>query len=68
MTLSVISSAQIDSTTNRIDSFLLNQKGLLGKLAKNIVANKPIPLNAPIRNDLLFIKFKGKMQIQRKNL
>jgi hypothetical protein len=61
MTICVISSAQIDSTTTRIDSFLLNQKGLLGKLAKNIVANRPIPLNAPIRNDLLFIKFKGKI-------
>jgi hypothetical protein len=50
-----------DSTTNRIDSFLLNQKGLLGKLVKNIVANKPIPLSAPVRNDLLFIKFNGKI-------
>jgi hypothetical protein len=53
--------AQEDSTTNRVDSFLLNQKGLLGKLARNLVANKPVPLNAPVRNDLLFIKYKGKI-------
>jgi hypothetical protein len=54
------SAQEEDSTTYRLDSFLLNQKGLLGKLARNIVADKPIPLHAPVRNDLLFIRFKGK--------
>src|SRR5258708_4727377 len=53
--------AQNDSTTNRVDSFLMNQKGLLGKLARNLMANKPVPLNAPVRNDLLFIRYKGKI-------
>ena len=56
-----ISASQEDSVTNRVDSFLLNQKGLLGKLVKNIMADKPIPLHAPIRNDLLFQRFKGKI-------
>jgi hypothetical protein len=53
--------AQNDSATIRVDSFLMKQKGLLGKLARNIMADKPIPLNAPVRNDLLFMKYKGKV-------
>src|SRR5207245_563075 len=45
----------------RVDSFLLRQKGLLGKLARNVMANKPNPINAPVRNDLLYAKYKGKI-------
>src|ERR1700730_8566455 len=52
--------AQNDSSINKIDSFLMHQKGLLGKLARNLVANKPIAPSAPVRKDLLFMKYKGK--------
>ncbi|HEV8284213.1 MAG TPA: hypothetical protein VGQ09_07875 [Chitinophagaceae bacterium] len=52
--------AQNDSTSNRVDSFLLNQKGLVGKLARNLMADKPASSNAPVRNDLLFMRYKGK--------
>jgi hypothetical protein len=53
--------AQNDSTINKVDSFLLHQKGLLGKLAKNLVANKPLPASTPVRNDLLFKIYTGKI-------
>lgn len=53
--------AQNDSTVNRVDSFLLHRKGLLGKLARNLMANKPLPASTPIRNDLLFDPYKGKI-------
>jgi hypothetical protein len=52
--------AQNDSSINKIDSFLMHQKGLLGKLARNLMADKPIASSAPVRNDLLFMKYKGK--------
>ena len=52
--------AQNDSSINKIDSFLMHQKGLLGKLARNLMADKPIAPSAPVRNDLLFMKYKGK--------
>jgi hypothetical protein len=53
--------AQKDSSMNKVDSFLLHQKGLLGKLARNLISNKPAPPNAPVRNDLLFMVYKGKV-------
>src|SRR5215469_13229368 len=53
--------AQVDSSSHKVDSFLMHQKGLLGKLARNLVANKPAAPNAPVRNDLLFMKYKGKV-------
>jgi hypothetical protein len=60
-TVRVVSSvAQDDSTTSKVDSFLIHQKGLLGKLARNIMANNPASEDAPVRNDLLFNRFKGK--------
>lgn len=60
LSLSVVSClAQVDSTA--LDSFLIRQKGLLGKLARNIMANKPASATSPVRNDLLFQKFKGKV-------
>ena len=53
--------AQDDSlAANRIDSFLIHQKGLLGKLAHNIMNNQPTSVNAPVRNDLLYMRYKGK--------
>jgi len=52
--------AQKDSSENFIDSFLLKQKGLLGKLAKNIVAEKPNATSSPVRNDLNFSRWRGK--------
>jgi hypothetical protein len=52
--------AQNDSSINRIDSFLMHQKGLLGKLARNLMADKPVAPSVPVRNDLLFMKYKGK--------
>ncbi len=57
----ILSLAQNDSATIKVDSFLMGQKGLLGKLARNLMADKPVPLNAPVRNDLLFIRYKGKV-------
>lgn len=54
--------AQEDSSAaNKIDSFLIHQKGLLGKLARNLMADKPIPSSVPVRNDLLYRRFKGKI-------
>ncbi len=52
--------AQNDSSMNKIDSFLMHQKGLLGKLARNLMADKPVAPSVPVRNDLLFMKYKGK--------
>jgi hypothetical protein len=53
--------AQQDSSKKPIDSFLLHQKGLLGKLAKNLVANQPPEPSAPVRKDLLLSRYKGKI-------
>jgi len=53
--------AQQDSTGARVDSFLLHQKGLLGKLARNLMSNKSLPENTPVRNDLLFERYRGKI-------
>jgi len=44
-----------------MDTFLLHQKGLFGKLARNLMSNKPVQPNMPIRNDLLFRIYKGKI-------
>lgn len=52
--------SQIDSSSNKkVDSFLMHQKGLLGKLARNLVSNKPAAPNTPVRNDLLFMRYRG---------
>jgi len=61
MAITVSLSAQEDSTTNRLDSFLLHRKGLLGKLARGIVAEKTIAPTVPVRNDLLLRQYKGKI-------
>ncbi|HEY0433370.1 MAG TPA: hypothetical protein VGC95_05830, partial [Chitinophagaceae bacterium] len=53
--------AQIDSADNRIDSFLLHQKGLIGKLARNLVANRAPGPSTPVRNDLFFERYRGRV-------
>ncbi len=53
-------SAQTDSSVNKVDSFLMHQKGLLGKLAHNLMSDKPASPNAPVRKDLLFRRYRGK--------
>jgi hypothetical protein len=58
----VLCLGQEDSSSEHVlDSFLLRQKGLLGKLSRNLVANKPAAITSPVRNDLLFERFKGKI-------
>jgi hypothetical protein len=52
--------AQKDTTENFIDTLLLRQKGLLGKLAKNIMADKTIAPSVPVRNDLNLARWRGK--------
>jgi len=53
-------SGQTDSSVNKVDSFLMHQKGLVGKLARNLVSNKPASPGAPVRKDLLFSRYRGK--------
>lgn len=52
--------AQKDSTESFIDSLLLKQKGLFGKLAKNIMADKTVAPSVPVRKDLNFSRYRGK--------
>jgi hypothetical protein len=52
---------QDDSTGNKVDSFLMHQKGLLGTLARNIMSNKTVSQSTPVRTDLLFSRYKGKI-------
>src|SRR6476660_862473 len=58
--LVINASAQNDSSVNKVDSFLIHQKGLLGKLARNVMSDKPAAPGTPIRKDLLFNRYKGK--------
>ena len=46
-----------------IDSFILKRKGLLGKLARNLLTNNPTGdvVTGPIRNDLLFSIYEGRI-------
>src|SRR6476646_6414392 len=52
--------AQTDSSVNKVDSFLMHQKGLVGKLARNLVSNKPASPGAPVRKDFLFSRYRGR--------
>src|ERR1700749_3009706 len=52
--------AQNDSSVNKVDSFLMRQKGLVGKLARNLMSDKPASPGEPVRKDLLFNRYKGK--------
>src|SRR6478672_5177112 len=53
-------SAQTDSSVNKVDSFLMHQKGLVGKLARNLMSDKPSSPSTPVRKDLLFSRYRGK--------
>ena len=53
-------SAQTDSSVNKVDSFLIHQKGLLGKLARNLMSDKAASPSTPVRKDLLFSRYRGK--------
>lgn len=46
-----------------LDSFILKQRGLLGKMARNLLSNNPTgdPVTGPIRNDLLFSIYNGRI-------
>lgn len=46
-----------------LDSFILRQRGLVGKLARNLLSNNPTgdPVTGPIRNDLLFSIYNGRV-------
>lgn len=46
-----------------IDSFILKRKGLLGKLARNLLSNNPTGdvVTGPVRNDLLFSIYNGRV-------
>jgi len=58
--LIINASAQTDSSVNKVDSFLMHQKGLLGKLARNLMSDKPASPSTPVRKDLLFSRYRGK--------
>lgn len=62
MTAGLQAAAQKDTTENRIDSLLLNSKGLLGELAKNLLADstdgKELALQ---RADIPFQKYSKKI-------
>lgn len=45
-----------------IDSYILKRKGLLGKLARNLLTDTAAPANSgPVRNDLLFSIYEGRV-------
>jgi hypothetical protein len=54
-----------------LDSFFRKQRGLVGKLARNLVAdtNHQIDPNTPVRNDLVYSRYEGRsirsIEIQR---
>jgi hypothetical protein len=56
--------AQVDSTLKKdtVNSFFKRQKGLVGKLARNFVADTTTPAsNGPIRNDIIFSRYEGRI-------
>ncbi|HSC37424.1 MAG TPA: hypothetical protein VLD19_06125, partial [Chitinophagaceae bacterium] len=65
--------AQADSTRKGmigLDSFFRRQKGLLGKLAHNLVTDTgTVDPNTPVRNDLIYSRYEGRIiryvEIQR---
>jgi hypothetical protein len=62
--MSLYGSSQVDTSVNsvnKVDSFLMHQKGLVGKLARNLMTDKPSSPGAPVRKDLLFNRYKGKI-------
>jgi hypothetical protein len=54
--------AQKDSVrTSVLDSFLLNQKGIVGQLAQNLIADTTEDLHGRQRNDQAFQKYSGRI-------
>src|SRR5215470_504553 len=54
--------AQQDSAEDKgIDSFLLKRHGLAGKLARSIFRDTAINDASPVRNDLLFRRYQGRV-------
>lgn len=53
--------AQGDSTNHKLDSFLLKRKGFFGKLARSIVVSQNGDLKGPVKNDLVFKRYEGKI-------
>ena len=58
--------AQADSTRKGmigLDSFFRRQKGLVGKLARNLVTdtNGTSDPNTPVRNDLVYSRYEGRI-------
>ena len=56
----IVAFGQDDSSVSKVDSFLMRQKGLFGKLARNLMTDKPASPGEPVRKDLLFNRYKGK--------
>jgi len=53
--------SQDDTTEDKgIDSFLLKQRGLAGKLARSIYRDTVVNDASPVRNDLLFRRYEGR--------
>jgi hypothetical protein len=59
LSISFASFAQKDTSKNYTDSFLLSRKGWLGQLARGIM--RDTATGAPVRNDLRFQKYKGRV-------
>src|SRR5678815_4187640 len=58
--VTIVAFGQDDSSVSKVDSFLMRQKGLFGKLARNLMTDKPASPGEPVRKDLLFNRYKGK--------
>lgn len=60
----VITQSKVDTfRRGAIDSFILKRRGLLGKLARNLLSSNPTGdvTTGPIRNDLLFSIYNGRV-------
>ncbi|MBO9562341.1 MAG: hypothetical protein J7621_06175 [Niastella sp.] len=61
---SVVQTVKTDTVKRAsIDSFIMKRKGLLGKLARNLLSNNPTGdvVTGPVRNDLLFSIYDGRV-------
>ena len=53
-------SAQVPAKEDTI-FFLAHKKGLLGKIGKSVSVNNPDPIEAAVKNESIFVPFKGKI-------
>jgi hypothetical protein len=51
----------MDTSLNRMDSFLLNRKGLVGILMRKLLLNENLSEDMPLRKDILLKKYDGKI-------